>query len=106
VARDIKVVNFTPKAESEENKQRREQMASMLEEVLKGVKEGTITGYVFVARKRPGTPSGADDAAFEYILANALDVGLIGEIQVINNRLIAYYDQASDTGDEAGGDDK
>ena len=102
MARDIKIVQFTPAAEKESEKDRenREEMCRMLEETLESVRTGAITGYVFIGRKR--IPDGAKlkhPAArdyFEYIVANALDIGLIGEIQVINNRLISLYDAYTD----------
>lgn len=85
--------------ESEREQANREEMTQMLEESLQAVRSGEIIGYVFVGRKRlspeeqkKAGPNGSRDY-FEYIVANALDVGLIGEIQVINNRLIALYDR-------------
>ena len=108
--RDIKIVKFKPAADkaaesvAEADRENREEMARMLQETLDGVKSGEITGFVFIGRKKLPedmkikSPRSRD--YFEYIVANALDIGLIGEIMVINNRLIALYDQYTDTSND------
>lgn len=73
------------------------EMVEMLEKTLESVKVGEITGFVFIGRKKvPGL--GRD--AFEYIVANALDIGLIGEMLVINQRLARMYDVMTDTDED------
>jgi hypothetical protein len=102
MSRDIKIVQLKTQVDkqAERDSENRAEMVSMLEETLEGVKDGSITGFVFIGRKRipqaikTVSPSSKD--YFEYIVANALDIGLIGEIQVFNNRLIALYDQYTD----------
>lgn len=98
---DIKIIQFKSK-EAKTDASKREEMVRMLEETLQSLREGKITGFIFVGRKKPtkamkerGEEYSRD--YFEYIVANALDIGLIGEIQVINNRLIALYDAYTDS---------
>lgn len=94
----LKIVPFSPKPSKREAEEARNhaEMVSMLEEALEALKAGEITGYVFVGRK---TPSSED--AFDYIFANVMDIGLIGEINVLNHRLARMYDlySTSNAGD-------